>query len=796
MTAPAAGERPRTGAEEGAPHAVAAGAAPGGHAETGAAPPGHAETGAAAGGHAKGDAAAPPVKATGLARRCFSLAITAGLAAVAGLVFHRVFGWAAVVPPVAVAAVVPTLLAGLLSGPRAGRPWPLWISMVLSILAWVAVVSLTLFRPHLGDGSLPRMIGLGVLNSSKAILTSLLPAPARPELLVLVHVTVWLAAFAGAELALRTSLRVAPCLPALAAFGVALALGVGGPGSNTPLVVAAAVLIAALALVRSGPEGSAGGPLGRLTMGVASTAVLGALTVLAASHVPVSGDPYDPREQVQAPPPQQRDSVSPLDRVGGWLLSPDEVLFTVRADRPQNWRLAVLDRFDGVTWTSDAQFVPTGGRVPAAGEDGEHLEVGQQVTIKNLPGTWVPAADRPRDVEGLGVVADPVSGALAAARPLRQGQSYRVVSSVRQWRTDDLASAVPAGDAEARAALELPNGPGAQKAPPQIPEFRTLAQQATRGADGPVQQAAMLSQWLKTYAKYDVTAPPGHNYRQLDFFLGQGRRGTPEHFATAYAVLARTLGLPTRVVVGFRRGRPAAGLLEVRSGDVVVWPEVRFAGLGWVPFFPTPERAGRSRAGDDVAAGETLQQLEQAQRNAASRTRGAGPERAEKAPPKPARAAEEAPRPWWVYAVAAAGALVPAYLVAVLMAPVVRRRRRRRADPPAVRIAGAWQQALEHLADVGLSTVRTLTAHEVARLGGRSVGDDARGHLGSLAELVDRARFADGPPDPGSADQAWRHCDEVDRLVTLRVGRTRRLRRRLHPRSLRRRGHAGTYDSS
>ncbi|GAA2106894.1 DUF3488 and transglutaminase-like domain-containing protein [Actinomadura alba] len=734
----------------------------------------------------------------GLVRRHLSLVITAGLAAVAGLAFHRVFGWAAVVPVAAVAAVVPTVLAALLAGPRAGRPWPLWISLVLSVLAWAGAVSLTLFRAHLADGSLPRVIGIGLRDSWKGILTTLLPAPARPELLVLMHVLVWLAALAGAETALRTSLRVAPCLPALAAFGVALAMGVGGPGSNPPLVAAAAALIVALALVRSGAEGSAGGLPHRLTLGAAATAALGALVLFAGPYVPVSGDRYDPRDQVQAPPPQQRDSVSPLDRVGGWLLSPDEVLFTVRADRPQNWRLAVLDRFDGVTWTSDGRFAPTGSRVPPAGEDGERRDVGQRVTVMNLPGIWVPAADRPRSVEGLGVVVDPVNGTLAAARPLRSGQSYHVTSSVRQWSEKDFTGVVrQAGDAEARAALELPDGPGAQKAPPQIAEFRALAQRVARGADGPLQQAQWLEEWLGTYARYDVTVSPGHNYRQLDFFLGQSRRGTPEHFATAFAVLARTLGLPTRVVVGFRPGRTAGdGLREVRSGDVIVWPEVRFAGLGWVPFDPTPKRQGRSGADDDVAAGETLQKLEQAKRNAASRNRGGKATRPPEPPRAPAKAAEEASRPWWVYAAASPVVLVPSYLVAVLVIPVVRRRRRRRAATPALRIAGAWQQALEHLADVGLTTVRTLTAHEVARFGGRSVGDDARAHLGSLADLVDRARFAGEPSDQRSAEAAWLHSDEVGRLVTARAGRARRLRRRLHPRSLRRRVHAETRDSS
>ncbi|MWA01833.1 DUF4129 domain-containing protein [Actinomadura sp. LD22] len=109
-----------------------------------------------------------------------------------------------------------------------------------------------------------------------------------------------------------------------------------------------------------------------------------------------------------------------------------------------------------------------------------------------------------------------------------------------------------------------------------------------------------------------------------------------------------------------------------------------------------------------------------------------------------------------VYASIAAAALAVAYLTAVLLAPALRRRRRRTGDP-GDRITGAWHQALDHLADVGLSTARTLTAHEVAGFGAAEVGEDARGHLGPLADLVNRSRFAASRPDPNAADRAWHH---------------------------------------
>ncbi|WP_433336925.1 DUF3488 and transglutaminase-like domain-containing protein [Spirillospora sp. CA-294931] len=715
--------------------------------------------------------------------RLLALPVTACLAFVGGLAFHRVFGFSPVVPVAAVAAVVPTVLCALLSAPRKGkeRPWPLWISVVATVVVWVGTVAVTVLRPALSDGTLPQAMRTGVLSSWKSILTTLLPAPAKPEFLVLVHVVVWLAAFASAELALRTGLRAMPAVPALAAFGVALVLGVDGPGSTVPLAAAAVVLIAVLMLLRSGTAGARA-----VLLGVPVAGVLGALALLTGPFVPISADPYDPREQVEAPAPQRRDSVSPLDRVGGWLLSPDQVMFSVRAARPEVWRLAVLDDFNGVTWTSTARFVPTGSRVPLEQDEGGRRPVEQTFTIRELPGVWAPAADRPRDVDGLGVVVDPGSGALAAARPLRPGQSYRVLSQVRDTKglADALADAEAARDPEARAALKLPWGPGAAKAPVQLAEFQRFAEGATRGALSPVQKAAKLAAYLKTYAKFDVSAPPGHSYRQLDYFLSEGRRGTPEHFATAFAVLGRSVGLPTRVMVGFEGGRTTGAGTEVRSGDVMVWPEVKFDRVGWVPFNPLPDGAQRSKGSDSVAVGETQQKLEQLQKNAASQQRGSGPGKVPETR-KPAPAPEkDTSLPAWVLPVALAVLLVAMYLAAVLLAPALRRRRRR-GGPPSARIAGAWHQTLDHLSDVGLSTARTLTAHEVARFGGTTLGDGAMAHLGPLADLVNRSRFSEVPPESRAADQAWEHSDRLGRLVTAKKGRLRRLGRRLHPRSLR-----------
>src|SRR6185312_7564147 len=85
---------------------------------------------------------------------------------------------------------------------------------------------------------------------------------------------------------------------------------------------------------------------------------------------------------------------------------------------------------------------------------------------------------------------------------------------------------------------------------------------------------------------------------QLLHFLTTSRRGTSEQFATAYAVLARSIGIPTRVVVGFRDD----GSGTVHDRDVLAWPEIAVTDLGWVPLDPTGGARTGAGSADGLAA--------------------------------------------------------------------------------------------------------------------------------------------------------------------------------------------------
>lgn len=672
-------------------------------------------------------------------RRAVGLVVVAAIAATAGWAFHRVFPGTQLLLAVAPAAVVPAAVAALT------RNRPLWLSLVLNVVLWFAA-TVPLYK------SLALGLVRDLTNAWDALLTTLLPAAPEPRLLILVHTLTWMAAVVGAETLTRTSTRVAPAVPALVVYGVALLLGVDGEGSNLATAAVLLVLIAALSLLRDERP-----PLWLLA-GVPAAAVLAALSLVVGPLLPIAAEPYNPRKDAELPPPVRVDSVSPLDRVSAWLQIPDRELFTVKSDKPANWRLAVLDRYDGVRWTSSARFQPTGGRVPAGDWTGRAATIDQTITFGGLPGTWLPAAERAAEVTGVpGLAVDPASGAMLAAAQPAKGFTYRVISRVAEPAKADLLDARPVSDP---ALVEFPAGP-------QEKLFRELAQEATKGADVPIKQAYRLQSYLRGSAKYDITAPPGHSLKGLEFFLETTHRGTSEQFATSFALMARTLGLPSRVVVGFRPGEAKDGVYHVKSGHVMAWAEIKFEKLGWRPFYPTPGRSGAKDDHDVVS-----QQIKESEELEGEFSQGGTDKPTGAKQSSGGKSDQGAGFPVWVAVPAGGVSILLVYAVVAMALPWWRRRRRRSVRDPEGKVLGAWHQTCD---DLGLRDQPALTAEEVVE---RHPGDIS-GHLRPLADLSNFVRYAPDDVAAEAADEAWRRSDAVRVVVRRKTPLKARVRRRL-----------------
>lgn len=125
---------------------------------------------------------------------------------------------------------------------------------------------------------------------------------------------------------------------------------------------------------------------------------------------------------------------------------------------------------------------------------------------------------------------------------------------------------------------------------------RATALQVTSGATGAFDKALALEQWFTDSTNgfvYSLDVPAGNSGDALVDFLSN-KQGYCEQYASAMAIMLRSLNIPTRVVVGFTQGiRQSDGSYLITSHDAHAWVEVKFQDNGWVRFDPTPPVAGQ-----------------------------------------------------------------------------------------------------------------------------------------------------------------------------------------------------------
>src|ERR1700712_4170866 len=125
---------------------------------------------------------------------------------------------------------------------------------------------------------------------------------------------------------------------------------------------------------------------------------------------------------------------------------------------------------------------------------------------------------------------------------------------------------------------------------------RTTAQTVTQDASGAFDKARALEEWFTDPANgfvYSLDVKPGNSGDALVDFL-TNKQGYCEQYASAMAVMLRSLNIPTRVVVGFTQGvKQPDGSYLVTSHDAHAWVEVKFENNGWVRFDPTPAVGGQ-----------------------------------------------------------------------------------------------------------------------------------------------------------------------------------------------------------
>lgn len=684
-----------------------------------------------------------------------------------------------------------------------GLGWFLVVAAMLVLVASVgAVVSAFVRRPY--GAPLAQVVALVVLLTvffvpDRALLF-LVPTPSSVGALVTVAQSgiesiqaqgVPANADAGIVLLLTAGLAavsiivdvvaVGAAMPALAGIPLLVVAAVPGlidPTVDEPVffVLLAAVYLPVL-LTHSGRvmRGTA--------LGAGAAAVVTAL-VLGIVLPPVVVD--DTRAQVS----RFSTGANPILDLGADLRRPNPITaFTYTTTTTANlyFTLTVLDDFDGDQWAPDTTAPVTSGvdaigPVPGRPDDAAVQAVTTDVSVGDITGPWLPVPWAPGAVSDLdgswGYVPDTLS--IRGNNTSIRNQTYEVESALATPSFDQLEAA---GDT-------VPSGFDAQLAVPSgLPAIvATTARQVTAGSKTHFEEALALQNWFRSgLFTYSVDAPVAAGYDGsgadvIAAFL-DAKSGYCVHFSSAMAVMARTLGIPSRIGTGFVSGDVTQRIdgqarTVVSTDDLHAWPELYFDGVGWVRFEPTPGRGSAPAFPRDTSTS-----VPTSTPSSASATPSATPTSA-------ATSTAGAEDPGTVNGsvgstlariASVLGILVAALLV--LLLPFGVRRIRRRSRVARVDRTGdallAWREITDTAIDLGLPVAEVETARALAARLSAALPTDAEAAFGRLLDAVERAAYA---PAEGRATAA--DVRTATSALARATTRSRRIAARFWPVSL------------
>lgn len=687
----------------------------------------------------------------------------------------------------------------------------------------VAVVGYFLIGPALAvpsqtiGGVLPTLaafssLAIGTVHGWADLLTLSTPVGAPVYIAVVPFFASWLVALCSTLLATRwlaarprTAWRFAvTVVPAFALYLTGVLVGTATPYQAG----ARGVVFAVLVLVWLGWRRPVGGVAASAVASLRSRKLVGTLVVIALAvgaggaagfwFAPAKDQRFVLRDEI-TPPFDPLDYPSPLAGFRYFTKQASEVeLFTARGLHPgDRIRMATLDSFTGKLWNvtganaavaGSGSYELVGRNLPPAPlvTPVAHEEV--EITIAGYRDVWIPGVGYPRDFRLTGGPSESLSdelrynaatGSMVLTTGLVEGDRYRILPVTQEQPSIDELSEVPV------AIVELPPVEG-------VPDVVTAAAQEWAGtAVSPAEQLEAIRRTLVTegylsHGRASDSAPSraGHGADRLIELLERPQMvGDEEQYASVFALMARSLGYPARVVMGFAPEIPdGGGAVTVTGDDVTAWVEVAFEGVGWVAFSPTPDETDIPQDQVPQPQSEPQPQVRQ-------------PPRSDKEPEDLLTPVEleqqdqdddELPfvLPGWVYGVAGAvlGLLalifVPLLVVAAIKA---RRMRKRRAGRPADQAAGAWEELVDRYSELGYRVPPRLTRSVMAdRLETQFPPSEqlAPPRLRVIAAQADELVFSGRDPEPTEADALWASAlDAVGAARATADGRTRLLSR-------------------
>ncbi len=736
-------------------------------------------------------------KLSSRAEQALVLAALAFLCLFATTFFTTVYdGWSSWFPRVVIAALVAFGVA--LASRTRGLSVPEGI--VAQLIAALIVLPGLLGLPGARFGlPLPQAIGQlanAIIRGPARLITSPIPARAEAELLVAPVIGLW---FSSAVASAFTSTKSSRWSIVGPLFSLAIAIGCG-PRDGVPqlaqgvLFLALSLLFVVLSSAYSGNRqhtfrtASAFGTTSRRVI------VLLAVVSLAAALGPVlPGRERFSLRDLRTPPFNPSELPSPLAEFRKYRQpkNRDVPLFSFSGARPSRWALAVLPTYDGRVWSAGTaadintgRFEPIGARIRRSSDYPKQDIRTTSITIDSLKEPWLPmpgialdAKMSVRDQQDVRHNAD--TGSLVLTRTTSKGTTY-VVS----WVDVGVATDVQLSDAGFGPSL------GALPSSTLTARIGSKASEFTKDSVTAWQKVSALQAGLQDGYWNERTAP-GHSIGELSRMVAtrETLQGNDEHYAALFAVMARSLDIPARVVVGFAPDLNQVDPANVTSTpasptnpnalygrDIHAWAEVNMGQLGWIPVDIRIDPRKKPKPKESQSVSEADQAPNPPQR--ALSPEPPEPQRQQTKKPdkaKPTEARREIPR---VLIVGVLAVSLPVGLAAawlwVIAAMKARRRKRRRLHPkPSQAIAGAWDELLERALEKGLKVAPSLTVDETAaRIEAVQPGTD----ISSVSALVEKAAFHPDAPSVAETEQAWLVVDQTVQAWNHDLTRWQRMR--------------------
>jgi transglutaminase-like putative cysteine protease len=508
---------------------------------------------------------------------------------------------------------------------------------------------------------------------------------------------------------------------------------------------------------------------------------------------PPNSERFVLREEVQ-PPFDPLQYPSPLSGFRHYTKAAvDEVLFTVSGlQKGDTIRLATMDSFTGKLWdvtgpetetNGSGSFSLVGRTLPKQSFITPEARRHVMFTIKDYQDVWLPSIGYPTALtfesgtaknDGDDLRYNEATGTAVLTTGLHKGDSYQMNALVQKVLTPDELANVQT------AAVQLPPVVSS-------PDIVTSKAQDFAGkATTPIAQLEAIRNKLVTSgflshgrASDAVPSRAGHGADRINDLLERTQMvGDQEQYSSAFALMARSLGYPARVVMGFApKIADGQGTVKVTGNDVTAWVEVAFAKDGWVAFNPTPKETDIPQAQLPQPQSEPQPQVRQPPRSEKHDDQVLTPVSLDDSRVKNNKSPFAIPG--WVLTLGLS-VFIPALLFfgpLLVIAGIKERRRKKRRDVASgdAKAAGAWDEMLDRYSELGFAVPgKTTRVHIADELQGQ-LPDDASIRLRTIAVSTDDAVFSGLQIDEQRSDAVWTEALAAVELAREAVSGTRRL---------------------